>query len=357
MPHSEHTGYVPPFSIFNKLFLLSGIDLYLHSISESKRRKRLRCIRNIVLTALSWIIPIYVTYETVQHGFTFANQVHFLASASQVLINIHVILHLDEIKRFVIKLSTGLGDKKGRLFTCISFLWFIIAYAFYFAFSWQHGSIHRQLTSPQRFLFILYYIAIGIHMSSMPLQTFTLILLYFDQRRTLLLLYRAARKGRDDMLFDLSRRMIDMNDRFNKLFSLHPFMWLLYHFFLEIFILISVTTRPDDYSLLAYLLYQQVVITLALFLLIWVTQQINRHQGHLVFIFAISSDTGHREMSPSISCSLDDALACRFTVWTFFSINGEMLLSFISSVLTFAVLAIQFTNGCLKNQQKVVPTN
>ena len=58
----------------------------------------------------------------------------------------------------------------------------------------------------------------------------------------------------------------------------------------------------------------------------------------------MGSETGRREMSPALSNALHQALSSKFTVWGLLPINRELVFSFISTVLTFSVLAIQIMN-------------
>lgn len=351
MLRSEQTRYVPPFFIFNKLLLVSGIDLYLHSNTESQMRKYLRCIRNFIFIALSWIFTIYWARP---FSLSFQRQLSLWASLSQISMNIHIIWHLREVRQFIADLSASLSDKKRSLLMYICLLWVMIGYTVFIAFLWS--LLGENLKQPQFAIPMLYGLTISFQLSSIPLQFFTLILVYFQQKEDVKILYSAAREARADILFDVSQRMISMRSHFDKLFSMHPLIWLVYQFILQTFFLTKLSERPSN-SLILHLAYQQLILFVAFFLMIWVSERISRHQGHLVFIFAMSSDTGHREMCPSISRSLDEALACRFTVWGLFPVNRELFFSLISTVLTFAVLAIQINNGSFKSQDKVEPNN
>ena len=347
MSSREQAWMESPFFYLNFPFKLAGFDLQQH---DNPAEQRPRSIKQLFFVALNWVILTYALWQKPLDSGVILTTLLMAPTVVQILIQIHVLRHLTEIKQFTAYLHANTNECTRCLLKLFSFLWITINIAVLFVphlFSVKWNEIYSVLN----LIASLYMALTDIAMTSMPLQLFSVILLYSRQKKMIRLLYRAAKRGREDNIFDLSREITERHTQFEKLFSVHPPGWIIFNFILTTFTLI-LSYRKQMMGVSIPLTFLNLVTTLPILLMVWVNEQIRQHEGSIVFAYAMGSQSGHREMNPVLSCALHQALSSEFTVWGLLPINRELVFSFISTLLTFSVLVIQFMNGSfITNEQ------
>lgn len=338
----ECTVMKPPFFYLNLPLILAGFDI---EQDEDPNERRSRSIRRCCLVSVNLITQLYEFSDLIFGPGFIAVLCRSTPRLLQIFIQMNVLWHLHEIEKLIRKLCQKVDGRTFCLLKFFSLIWFVSRLS--------SDLIHLNLDGPwteisfiTSFIQTIYFALTDIFMTSIPLQMFTLLLLYHRQKKNVALLYRAARKGRDEIMFDVAQDMVKNQQRFEKLFSLHPTAWLTYNFSLTTMSL-SLLNFDELRSLLLQMHCNQFFAALPMLLMVWFQEQFTQHQSCLVFVYAMASPSGHREMSPALSGLLDQALSSNFTVWGLLRINRALVFSFISTVLTFSVLALQIASGSL----------
>lgn len=342
---------VPPFSVFNTVFLLNGMDLYRDIIPEGRWRRRLCPLWRVSVVGSCWIGLIFFSINLPASSNSFLGLELMTLMFMRMLIQVQVTTNLGEIKRFIGTLSSELDGKRRRLLTLISLSLFMIIFMVWIVeqvkMELSRGS--NELLSVLFFIRLSYFITISLIGFSMPLQCLTLILLYFHQMKRIDLIHHSAQRGRADVIFDAAGEMSDMFKTFERLFSIHPLTWLVYNFLLTTYILLEMFTSRSKATLFLFIVlyHQQLLSALFFFIILWVRERIRRHKSTIHFTYCMNQSTGGREMCPSLSFALEEAFKCNFTVYGIFVIDSDLIFSYFTTVLTFSVLTIQLHNGTL----------
>ena len=332
--------------MLNFTFTLVGFQLNPGLATESAMKKRLNVLKRIFFILLYWSTKIAVISVAISGSSIFETLGTFASQFLEIMAHTHVLWYLSGIKKLIFKLSYDLDEWTRRLLIFLSSSWFVVNVSFFIS----AGMIHQMSKTPTVWAMIPFIVNAFANpfLTSMPLQCFSLILLYAHQKRGLRILHSASKRGDSESMFDVASRMKKRCSEFEQFFSVHPLMWLMLNFLLTTYFLtLSPAASLRDHASFAALYYQLTINTFALVLIVWVREHVSSHKSSLVFTYLINCENGHREISASLSSALDEALACKFTVWGLLPINRELVFSFISTVLTFSVLTIQIINGKL----------
>lgn len=337
----------PPFLMFSLSFTLVGFDLRR---VENSLRRRLQFISRLIFITFHWIILVYDSFNSPSKYFFF--QVSTVTShILQAIIQIHVFMHLDEMTQFIAHLRRNTDHRIHRMLTFFSLIWSLakLILTIYFIIL-QLGSI-----SCINLLLYIYIELTDAFMTSVPLQCLALLSFYGHERRLLNSLLAAAANGRNDLIFNLSQEMTESFIKFEKLFSVFTPVLLIYSFTLMTSLLISFDEK--NVILVSTILFFQCLTSIPITLMVWITDQITPHMSYIIFVYAMKCGNGYREISASLYQVVQHALSLRFTVCGLLPINRELVFSFISSVLTFSVLATQVMDGSFVPTDQCVCNN
>lgn len=341
----------PPFSIYNTLFLINGIDLHDDSVDESVFERRLRFFKRAFFATLCLMVLIdNIVRYPVRSGSRILVKFGLVLQSMRLLMQIQMTINMCEINTFISQLCRDLNGRERRFLSRVSLFIFITTFGGFLllvsVLLLANTGTEVPRLSPEYFISTMLTSVLNF---SMPFQCLSLILLYIHHKKRIALLHRLARRGRADVMFNVACEMKTVSNTFDRLFSLHPLTWLLYNFGITTYTLVFILSDLMDIRTLTLitLFYQNVAAALFIIFIVWVKEQISGHRSTIYFTYLMSSLGGHREMCPSLSFALHEAFACNFTLCGVFNIDRNLIFSYLSSVLTFSVLVIQLQYGTL----------
>ena len=183
------------------------------------------------------------------------------------------------------------------------------------------------------------------HPSVLALTIYTIVILltYFHIDREMHLLSQAARYFQEDQMIRIAERVGEVFSTFEDLFSFFAlaairvtFAHALHH--LHLFMM-----NKSNISLthLCFSLFQQSFLICLIFVISFISDRIKAHRRIILTQYLRASRASGRTNCLLIRL-VEEATSCRFTVWGMMKIDRSIVLSYISTVVTFEALCFQF---------------
>lgn len=181
---------------------------------------------------------------------------------------------------------------------------------------------------------------------SMSIYIICVFLTYFYIERRIKIFIRAACLADEKVMMNIASHIIDTFDTFESNFSFLPFIGLSVNFSQAVYHLVLYSDHKVNHATtyLTFSLFHQLFTCFLVSITSILSEKISKHKLTIIRAY-YRGFNGERMMNNLLLQTIHEAFKFQFTVWNVAKIDRGIVLTYISTVVTFSALIYQFKDA------------